>query len=219
MFTPPDETEALRRTLLVAFAAFLTGFIGTAAFGIWFIIHVSYPQDGWWALVYVPMWAFALPLITGAGTSILTGFILDRWYHFRGAYRCFQCGSALPIKGWCACRAHEWREFQRRYPEPRPRKPWRHYRRRLLPALLAHLVLVLPAVALAMLVPYARSNSFGSVVLVWHLILCWAVWFVGRFLPDILRSFSVGKRFRIRYRVFSRFFFFWPHFVLFCLIR
>jgi hypothetical protein len=217
------ELRALKRLILTVVGAFIGSFIAFFAGGTYLRFHyLNYPRR-WWSIA----WDCAMMVVYATLGAVIVTFgalyLLDRWNYWRGVYRCNFCGGPLPRKGWCSCQAEEYAEFLLRYPPRPPRRPWRHYRRRLVPALGAHLILIPVAGAIVRSIPLHPSNQFSTAVLLFHAFLCYCIWLFGELQTDLLKSWGIARRYRLRAIIFTRLFFLWGGLgllsILFFLIR
>jgi hypothetical protein len=210
---PPDEI-AYRRMLAGGAAAFVGGFVATAAFLAWVVVRLGPPTGHWSAIVHLVIVGVMLPFIAGGGAAVAAMSIVDRWYHWRGVHKCIYCGHPLRRRHLpCACwsqpghpLADVYAMIQRQHHPPR----LRHFRKRLRVVIAAYLALVPVVLLLLHVSPRPRNQPFAVDLVEGHFILCGAVAVFIGVVTSTLEVFRVGRRFRMRAEAFVRVFAMWP---------
>jgi hypothetical protein len=210
---PPDEI-AYRRMLTGGAAAFVGGFVATGAALAWVVIRFGPPTGHWSAVVHLVILGLMLPFFGGCSAAVAAMSAVDRWYHWRGAYRCIYCDRPRRRQHEpCACwsepghpLADLYAKIRRQHHPPR----FRHFRKRLGAVLTAYVALV-PVVLFALRVaPRPRTQPLVVDLVEGHFVLCAAVAVSIAVLTSTLEMFRAGRRYRMRADAFVRVFALWP---------
>jgi hypothetical protein len=146
-----------------------------------------------------------LTFTASLGCALAPMKLLGRWHYRRGVYRCFMCGRPLRGTGtWCECRTDIVRVTRR------PRRPMRHYRRRVKPVLLAYLAVAPLALALARYAPGRGDMPFVLYAIGFHALLCLLGGILVQLACAVLEMRDRGRRIRLGAVVFLRVFALWP---------
>ena|SRR5947209_3982275 len=101
----PPDSKALRRELVVAFFAFLMGFVVVLAALAWLIVRFITPAARWWDVLHMSLNAILISVVFGGlGFAALALWALSLYHYRRGFYCCRFCNK--PLKGIgipCAC--------------------------------------------------------------------------------------------------------------------
>jgi len=94
----PPDSRASRRELVVAFLAFIIGFLVTLATLAWLIVRFVTPDARWWDVLHTSITAILISVVFGGlGSAALSLWALSRYHYRRAYYRCGFCGR--PLKG------------------------------------------------------------------------------------------------------------------------
>lgn len=199
------ESRAFRRELLAGLLGLVLGFGVIHGAVIYFLAAYMVPDEGGWSAFHIFIRALPLTLLATGGSALAAMTVVQRWHYRRGVYRCFQCGRARRGTGSvCECFPPEF------HVRPRRRRPMRHYRRRVMPVLLAYLAIVPVAFAAASFAPGRGDLPFAIEVAVGHAMFCLLGGIGINLACAILELFRRGRRFRLRAAVFLRVFALWP---------
>ena len=119
MSTVHAEFRTSDRKLWTGLVGFLVGSGATLAVFIWVWIKYPSPEPGWWAVftsVHLLLHFLFLTVMAGLLFAWMLVTLLDRWYYFRGVYRCHACGRKA-LRGFvsCVCMPAEVQENYRRF--------------------------------------------------------------------------------------------------------
>jgi len=210
---PPDSI-AYRRTMIACVAAFLGGFVGVAALSVFCLVRYTIPDGHWSAIVHGVLYTLMLPFFGGGAAAVAAMSALDRWYHWRGVFRCVYCERPLRRgRSPCVCWADPahpmaviYAQLQKEHHPPR----LRHYSRRLWAVLAAYAALGPVAAAAAASAPRRHTGPFAVEVVEGHFLICALVVAVVAVTCSTLEMFGRGRRLRLRAEAFLRLFAVWP---------
>jgi hypothetical protein len=194
------ETIALRRTFAAVSLAFLAAFAATTKVVFHHCIGQHWAAERWSALIPGIFEALFYSFCGGGMVAIAAGWLVNHWYHLRGAYPCLECGR--PIRrpaSICPCR-HREPAVQRIMAADalRRRQRFRHLRPRRLLAVLNGYAAV--AVLVACIRPFAPGLRHAPVypdLVLTHMMLCFLAVVIGHPAVEALKSF---RKTRFRYR-------------------
>lgn len=203
------ESRAFRRELIAGLLGFVLGFAAIQVGTIYLLAQYIAPESGAWSAVGIGLHALPFTFAAALGCALAPMRLLQRRHYRRGVYRCFMCGRALrDTATWCECRTDI-------APiAPRPRRPIRHYRRRIKPVLLAYLAVVPLALILADYAPGRGGMPFALYALGFHVLLCVLGGTLVKLACAVLEMCQRGRRFRLRAAVFLRMLAVWPALVI-----
>jgi hypothetical protein len=88
----------MRREILVAFIAFVLGFVVTLVTLGWLIVHFVTPEAHWWDVLHTSINALLISVVFGGlGSAALSVWALSQYHYRRGFHRCRFCDR--PLKG------------------------------------------------------------------------------------------------------------------------
>ena len=224
MSTVHAEFRTSDRKLWTGLVGFLVGSGATLAVFIWVWIKYPSPEPGWWAVftsVHLLLHFLFLTVMAGLLFAWMLVTLLDRWYYFRGVYRCHACGRKA-LRGFvpCVCMPAEVQENYRRFYslEAISRKRRMRFRRgfrRALRSVKWFLPLIPFAYFVAMRTPIQNKDPFVVKFVGVHASICLIIAFLSHFYSMTLELFHRGRRTRLRIAAYSKAFYVWP---LICLM-
>jgi hypothetical protein len=200
MSSMPPDSLAYRRTLAAGFTAFFLGLLLTAAGGVYLLVTYVIPDMGWGAIPTALQVVLFFPLLGGGACALGTMKALERWYHWRGVYRCPRCDRPMPGGDqWCVCQADDpyVRSAMAARARRRRQRP-RRIRRRGGRALRVYAVVAVLACAATLTLPGARRGPFWPNFILGHALFCALAMALNELLIGLLDFAGRARRFRIR---------------------
>lgn len=199
----PYETRAMRRTCGVGLLAFLAGFGGLAFASTYAIVRWLAPGRPWWDVLPTSLQLFFWSAIGGGLLAAGVMSVAGRWYHWRGAYRCWRCDRPVPYGRPCVC----WGE-EPVWLKPRRRR-FRHARRRVVPVLLGYASIV-PVAWIMATYDVAGNGPFAVRLVGFHFLVTVLVAAALHLWISALEIARRGRRQRVRIEAFVAVWRTWP---------
>jgi hypothetical protein len=95
----------MRRQIYGALLAFLAGFVVMLVASGWLIVRFVVPEGRWFDVLHASINAILISFVFGGlGSAALASWLLNRYYYWRGFYRCRFCHRPLKRSGTrCDC--------------------------------------------------------------------------------------------------------------------
>lgn len=191
----------MRRTLAAGLLAFVAGFAACASAAGYGVARLMTPGDSWWTAAHLAAHLLVWSAVAGLLAARVAASLAGRWYHARGAYRCWQCDRPLIYGRRCVC-------FGTEPPRLRPRR-LRHVRRRVLPVLIGYAAMVpIASIVAAYAVP--GGLSFAGRATAFHVLLCVLVGVLLQGTSAFLELLKRARRWRLRIDAFVPVWATWP---------
>ncbi|HEX4794785.1 MAG TPA: hypothetical protein VH370_13380 [Humisphaera sp.] len=203
--------------LVALWSGFVVGFLISLAGGIYLLVKIYIPQDGWWAIVPGIMFTTAVPFLAAAWIGVCASIAADKWHHWRGYVRCMICGQVMRGRRvLCTCRDEHQFKPACLSPIARWRTALRHYRKRLGAFIFGLAVLGVISISLDYASPKHRSRAPFHDTFIIHVVLSNIVFLIGEFVATIAKRAKRLKRWRLRSTILVHMFAGWS--IIGCII-
>jgi len=98
------DTKALGQLIVTGLLAFFVGMTSVLVLAGWLMWRFVEPETRWYDLLHVAVNALIWAVIGGLALAAGSIWLVSKWQHWRGLYRCPNCGRPLESFGArCDC--------------------------------------------------------------------------------------------------------------------